>query len=92
MDSCITIRTIVFRKGRAYVQAGAGIVWDSVPEKEYEETLNKAKAMLKAIRMAEAMFPVEIKEKQVINQIRITCTNIPLNQRTGQKSRAENAP
>ncbi|WP_342561810.1 anthranilate synthase component I [Paenibacillus sp. FSL R7-0345] len=68
MDSCITIRTIIFRKGRAYVQAGAGIVWDSVPEKEYEETLNKAKAMLKAIRMAEAMFPAEIREPQVINQ------------------------
>ncbi|MNO24846.1 Anthranilate synthase component 1 [compost metagenome] len=68
MDSCITIRTIIFRKGRAYVQAGAGIVWDSVPEKEYEETVNKAKAMLKAIRMAEAMFPAEVKEKQVINQ------------------------
>lgn len=68
MDSCITIRTIIFRKGRAYVQAGAGIVWDSVPEKEYEETLSKAKGMLKAIRMAEAMFPAEVKEKQVINQ------------------------
>lgn len=68
MDSCITIRTIIFRKGRAYVQAGAGIVWDSVPEKEYEETVNKAKGMLKAIRMAEAMFPSEVKEKQVINQ------------------------
>ncbi|SET52414.1 anthranilate synthase component I [Paenibacillus sp. NFR01] len=68
MDSCITIRTIIFRKGRAYVQAGAGIVWDSVPEKEYEETVNKAKAMLKAIRMAEAMFPAETKETQTINQ------------------------
>lgn len=68
MDSCITIRTIVFRKGRAYVQAGAGIVWDSVPEKEYEETVNKAKGMLKAIRMAEAMFPKEMKEPGVINQ------------------------
>ncbi|ASA22919.1 anthranilate synthase component I [Paenibacillus donghaensis] len=68
MDSCITIRTIIFRKGRAYVQAGAGIVWDSVPEKEYEETVNKAKAMLKAIRMAEAMFPTQVKEPQVINQ------------------------
>lgn len=68
MDSCITIRTIVFRKGRAYVQAGAGIVWDSVPEKEYEETVNKAKGMLKAIRMAEAMFPKEVKEAGVINQ------------------------
>ncbi|ANS74852.1 anthranilate synthase [Paenibacillus yonginensis] len=57
MDSCITIRTIVFKQGKAYVQAGAGIVWDSVPEKEYEETVNKATALLKAIRMAEQMFP-----------------------------------
>jgi anthranilate synthase component 1 len=56
MDTCITIRTIVFKQGKAYVQAGAGIVWDSVPENEYEETVNKAKAMLKAIRTAEAVF------------------------------------
>ncbi|MDT3426811.1 anthranilate synthase component 1 [Paenibacillus forsythiae] len=68
MDSCITIRTIIFRKGRAYVQAGAGIVWDSVPEKEYEETVNKAKGMLKAIRMAEAMFPAQAKTGGSINQ------------------------
>ncbi|MNV38205.1 Anthranilate synthase component 1 [compost metagenome] len=68
MDSCITIRTIIFRKGRAYVQAGAGIVWDSVPEKEYDETVNKAKAMLKAIRMAEAMFPQEKNTGGSINQ------------------------
>ena len=56
LDTCITIRTIIFKEGKAYVQAGAGIVWDSVPEKEYEETVNKAKGMLKAIRMAEAIF------------------------------------
>jgi anthranilate synthase component 1 len=56
MDTCITIRTIIFKKGKAYVQAGAGIVWDSIPEKEYEETVNKAKALLKSIRMAEEMF------------------------------------
>lgn len=56
MDTCITIRTIVFKGGKAYVQAGAGIVWDSVPEKEYEETVNKAKALLKSIRTAEEMF------------------------------------
>jgi anthranilate synthase component 1 len=49
MDSCIAIRTIVFQDGIASVQAGAGVVADSVPEKEYEETVNKAKAMLKAI-------------------------------------------
>ncbi|AWB45007.1 anthranilate synthase component I [Paenibacillus sp. CAA11] len=61
MDSCITIRTILFKQGKAYVQAGAGIVWDSEPEKEYEETVNKAKALLKAIRTAEAMFPAKAK-------------------------------
>ncbi|WNB92821.1 anthranilate synthase component I [Bacillus sp. NEB1478] len=49
MDSCIAIRTIVFQDGKAYVQAGAGVVADSVPEREYEETINKAKAMLQAI-------------------------------------------
>ncbi|KJB87282.1 hypothetical protein AZ66_13855, partial [Paenibacillus sp. E194] len=59
MDSCITIRTIIFREGRAYVQAGAGVVWDSVPEMEYEETINKAKALLLAIRMTEEMFGSE---------------------------------
>ncbi|MNC26605.1 Anthranilate synthase component 1 [compost metagenome] len=59
LDTCITIRTVVFKKGKAYVQAGAGIVWDSVPEKEYEETVNKAKALLKAIRTAEAVFGAE---------------------------------
>lgn len=56
MDTCITIRTIIFKQGKAYVQAGAGIVWDSVPESEYMETVNKAKGMLKAIRAAEAIF------------------------------------
>ncbi|HDP70303.1 MAG TPA: anthranilate synthase component I [Actinobacteria bacterium] len=53
LDSCITIRTITVHKNIAYVQAGAGIVYDSVPENEYEETVNKAKGMLKAIKMAE---------------------------------------
>ena len=55
MDTCITIRTIVLRGDTAYIQAGAGIVADSVPEKEYEETLNKAKGLLKAIEAAEGM-------------------------------------
>ena len=53
MDSCITIRTIALKDGWAHVQAGAGIVADSVPEREYEETLNKARALLAAIQMAE---------------------------------------
>lgn len=49
LDSCITIRTIVFKNGKAYVQAGCGIVADSEPEKEYEESLNKARAAIKAL-------------------------------------------
>ena len=50
LDCCITIRTILFKDGLAHVQAGAGIVADSVPETEYEESLNKAGALLKALR------------------------------------------
>lgn len=68
MDSCITIRTIVFKNGHAYVQAGGGIVWDSVPENEYQESVNKAKALLTAIRTAEIMFPPQSKSEDVINQ------------------------
>jgi len=49
MDFCITIRTIIVWKNKLYIQVGAGIVADSIPQKEYEETMNKAKAMLKAI-------------------------------------------
>ncbi len=50
MDMCITIRTIVIYQKQAYVQAGAGIVNDSVPHREYQETINKAKALLQAVR------------------------------------------
>lgn len=53
MDTCIIIRTILIKKGIAYIQAGAGIVADSEPESEYEETLNKARALIKAIEIAE---------------------------------------
>ncbi|MFH1594492.1 MAG: anthranilate synthase component I [Candidatus Omnitrophota bacterium] len=53
LDTCITIRTILVKGDTAYVQVGAGIVADSRPDKEYKETLNKAKAMLKAIEVAE---------------------------------------
>ncbi|MCL6459628.1 MAG: anthranilate synthase component I, partial [Gorillibacterium sp.] len=67
MDTCITIRTIVFKHGKAYVQAGGGVVWDSIPELEYEESCNKAKALLKAIRMAEEMFAEEPNEAAIIN-------------------------
>ncbi|MEA3305360.1 MAG: anthranilate synthase component I, partial [Candidatus Omnitrophota bacterium] len=51
-DTCITIRTILIKGNKAYVQAGAGIVADSKPKSEYQETLNKAGAMLKAIKEA----------------------------------------
>ena len=53
MDTCINIRTIVIKGRQAYIQAGAGIVADSVPEREYDETCNKARAMMRAIEMAE---------------------------------------
>jgi len=53
LDTCITIRTIVIKGNTAYIQAGGGVVADSKPEKEYQETLNKAKALLRAIEMAE---------------------------------------
>ncbi|WP_227936193.1 anthranilate synthase component I [Alkalihalobacillus deserti] len=56
IDSCIAIRTMVIQEGKAYIQAGAGIVADSVPEKEYEETQNKAKALIRAAQLAEKMF------------------------------------
>lgn len=49
MDTAITIRTLVFEGRKAYMQAGAGIVADSKPEKEYEETISKAKGILKAL-------------------------------------------
>ena len=56
MDTCIALRTIVWKNGLFDVQAGAGIVADSVPAAEYEETMNKAKAMLKAVEIAEKGF------------------------------------
>ena len=49
MDTCIALRTLVFSGDKIYVQAGAGIVADSIPSEEFQETLNKAGAMLKAI-------------------------------------------
>jgi anthranilate synthase component 1 len=55
LDMAITLRTVVVAEGIAYVQAGAGVVADSRPEREFEETLEKAGAMFKAIEMAEAM-------------------------------------
>jgi len=55
MDTCIAIRTLILDGQTAYVQAGGGVVADSVPEREYQETLNKAMAMLRAIQVAELM-------------------------------------
>jgi anthranilate synthase component I len=55
MDTCITIRTILVKDDTIYVQAGAGIVADSDPEREHAECVNKARAMFQAVRMAEAM-------------------------------------
>ena len=56
MDTCIALRTIVWRNGVYDVQAGAGVVADSVPASEYEETMNKAKALLKAVEIGEKGF------------------------------------
>jgi len=53
LDCCITIRTALLKDGQAHVQAGGGWVNDSVPENEFQETVNKAKAMLKAVALAE---------------------------------------
>jgi anthranilate synthase component I len=53
LDTCITLRTIVAKDGMAYVQAGGGVVADSVPAAEYEETRNKARAALRAVALAE---------------------------------------
>jgi anthranilate synthase component 1 len=54
LDSCITIRTILLKDGKAYVQAGGGLVADSTPEGEYQESLNKARAGLRALALASA--------------------------------------
>ena len=55
VDTCIAIRTALIYDGRAYVQAGAGVVADSVPESEYQECINKAAAVLGAVSAAQAM-------------------------------------
>jgi len=52
MDTCITIRTALLTKDKAYIQAGAGIVADSDPAKEYEECANKARAQIRALELA----------------------------------------
>jgi anthranilate synthase component 1 len=52
-DSCIAIRTAIIKNNTIHLQAGAGVVADSIPENEYHETINKAKGMLKALALAE---------------------------------------
>jgi anthranilate synthase component 1 len=54
-DSCIALRTVVLRNGKAYMQAGAGVVADSVPESEYQETVNKAAAAVRAVERARGL-------------------------------------
>jgi anthranilate synthase component 1 len=54
LDFCIAIRTVVIENGRAYVQAGAGIVADSNPAAEYEETRDKARAVIQALELAQS--------------------------------------
>ena len=61
MDLAITIRTLEIAEGEITVQTGAGIVADSVPEKEYEETMNKAAAVFTAVKLAAANFELEDK-------------------------------
>ena len=51
-DCCIAIRTVVKNKGKINIQSGGGIVLDSIPEEEYEESLNKAKALFSALEAA----------------------------------------
>ena len=53
MDTCITIRTLVMKDGVAHVQAGGGIVYDSDPSAEFDETIHKASAVMRAIEAAE---------------------------------------
>ena len=68
MDMAIAIRTMVMTKGIAYVQAGGGIVYDSVPEREYEESMNKAQALLKAINQAECLNLMPRRSSAAINR------------------------
>jgi anthranilate synthase component 1 len=53
MDTCIMLRTALLKGGQIHIQAGAGVVADSVPTSEYQETIGKASALFKAVAMAE---------------------------------------
>jgi anthranilate synthase component 1 len=56
LDCCIAIRTLVVKDGKTHIQAGGGIVADSVPEREFQETINKSRALVKAVELAEQGF------------------------------------
>jgi len=60
MDMCIAIRTIMFMNGRARIGVGAGIVADSMPEREWDETMEKSRAMTEAVRMAERGLDLDV--------------------------------
>lgn len=55
LDSCITLRTALIKDNKVHIQAGAGVVADSVPAAEYQETINKASALFKAISLADQL-------------------------------------
>jgi anthranilate synthase component 1 len=57
LNSCIALRTVLLKDGAAYVQAGAGVVADSTPQGEYEETINKAMGVIRAIERARTVVP-----------------------------------
>ena len=78
MDSAITIRSVVLKNGKAYVQAGAGLVADSVPESEYLESCNKARAVLMAVNQAEKTTPFHHQD-----------TKAPRKTKTGGKTKAK---
>jgi anthranilate synthase component I len=69
LDSCIGLRCAVLKNGKAYFQAGAGIVADSNPQTEYEESVNKARAMAKALAMAKQIRPPTVKHECNIREI-----------------------
>lgn len=60
MDTCIAIRTMTFKNGVAYLQAGGGVVYDSVEEDEYMETVNKLKSNVRALEGAERTSPPDV--------------------------------
>jgi anthranilate synthase component 1 len=64
LDSCIALRTMVIKNGVAYVQAGGGIVADSTPKGEFDESVNKSKALLRALEAAHAAGPAKEKRKR----------------------------